>query len=156
MQKNWIPLPSPDETLVQHLAGELSIEPVVARLLVQRGIQTFEEARSFFRPSLDDLHDPFLMRDMDRAVTRLVQALENGDKILVYGDYDVDGTTAVTLVYSFLRDLGVTCDYYIPDRYTEGYGFSMKGVDYAHDNGCQLIITLDCGVRDGAKIDYER
>ena len=156
MQKNWIPIPSPDETLVQHLAGELSIEPVVARLLVQRGIQTFEEARSFFRPSLDDLHDPFLMRDMDRAVTRLVQALENGDKILVYGDYDVDGTTAVTLVYSFLRDLGVTCDYYIPDRYTEGYGFSMKGVDYAHDNGCQLIITLDCGVRDGAKIEYAR
>jgi single-stranded-DNA-specific exonuclease len=94
------------------------------------------------------------MRDMDRAVTRLEKALENGEKILVYGDYDVDGTTAVTIMYSYLRDLGVSCDYYIPDRYTEGYGFSMKGVDYAHEHGCALIITLDCGVRDGAKIDY--
>jgi single-stranded-DNA-specific exonuclease len=156
MEKNWIPIATPKATTVNQLAEELNIEPLLARLLAQRGIQTFEDARAFFRPNLDDLHDPFLMRDMDRAVGRLQKALENGDKILVYGDYDVDGTTAVTLMYSFLRDLGINCDYYIPDRYTEGYGFSMKGVDYAHDNACGLIITLDCGVRDGAKIDYAR
>ncbi|MFN5621282.1 MAG: single-stranded-DNA-specific exonuclease RecJ [Flavobacteriales bacterium] len=154
MEKNWIPAPTPEAIITHQLSEALNIEPVLSKLLAQRGIRTFEEARAFFRPDLEELHDPFLMRDMDRAVRRLEEALENGEKILVYGDYDVDGTTAVTIMYSFLHDLGVACDYYIPDRYTEGYGFSMKGVDYAYETGCDLIITLDCGVRDGVKIDY--
>lgn len=154
MEKNWLSIPAPSTEAAHQLAQTLNVDLVVAHILVQRGIYTFDEAKAFFRPELSDLHNPYLMRDMDRAVRRLEQALANGEKILVYGDYDVDGTTAVTIMYSFLSDMGAPCDYYIPDRYTEGYGFSMKGVDYAHANGCALIITLDCGVRDGAKIDY--
>lgn len=113
MQKNWIPIPTPEVTITDQLSEALNIGPVISKLLAQRGIRTFEEARAFFRPDLEELHDPFLMRDMDRAVRRLEEALENGEKILVYGDYDVDGTTAVTIMYSFLHDLGVACDYYI-------------------------------------------
>ncbi|MGB1318664.1 MAG: single-stranded-DNA-specific exonuclease RecJ, partial [Flavobacteriales bacterium] len=116
-------------------------------------ISTFEEAKNFFRPSLDDLHDPFLMKGMDKAVSRIEQALGNGEKILIYGDYDVDGTTAVALVYSFLKDLG-QIDFYIPDRYKEGYGLSMAGIDYAKEFGISLIIALDCGIRAIDKVAY--
>ncbi len=156
MKKNWKPKPNPPATTVETLQREVSISHRVATLLAQRGIHSFDEAREFFRPDLSQLHDPFLMKDMDRAVERLSEAIHNNERILVYGDYDVDGTTAVTMVYSFLNKMGVTCLYYIPDRYSEGYGFSMKGVDFANENKCSLIITLDCGVRDGVKIDYAR
>lgn len=156
MKKNWVSKANPTEAIVEKLEQEVSIHRQVAVLLAQRGIDSFERAHTFFRPELDQLHDPFLMKDMDRAVERLSEAIHKNEKILVYGDYDVDGTTAVTLVYSFLKKLGVDCLYYIPDRYTEGYGFSLKGVDFAKEQNCSLIITLDCGVRDGLKIDYAR
>jgi len=154
MEKNWIPKKTSNESTADQLSRELSVDLTIARLLVQRGVATFDEARQFFRPDLNDLHDPFLMKDMHEATDRLSNAIHNREKILIYGDYDVDGTTAVTLVYSFLEKIGVQCSYYIPDRYTEGYGFSLKGVEFARENNCTLIITLDCGVRDGQKIDY--
>jgi single-stranded-DNA-specific exonuclease len=156
MEKNWLPKPNPPKETVDMLQKELNIDLCTASLLAQRAIHSFESAREFFRPSIQKLHDPFLMKDMDRAVNRLSEAMHRNEKILVYGDYDVDGTTAVTMVYSFLESIGVFVDYYIPDRYTEGYGFSMKGVEYAKENRCSLIITLDCGVRDGQKIEYAR
>ena len=127
---------------------------MLASLLVTRGVHTFEEARSFFRPSLSALHDPFLMKDMDLAVARLEKAVASQEKILVYGDYDVDGTTAVALVYSFIRRLTSSVDFYIPDRYDEGYGVSKKGIDWASDNGFTLIITLDCGIKAIDKVKY--
>ena len=139
---------------VARLSSELGIDPVLARLLVQRGIGTFQEARAFFRPSLDNLHDPFLMKDMDKAVERVEAAVRSGEKILVYGDYDVDGTTAVSLVYSFLQRLTRNVDFYVPDRYDEGYGVSYKGIDWAADNGFGLIITLDCGIKANDKVSY--
>ena len=154
MEKIWLPKTSPSQSIVNSLGNELSVNSAIATLLAQRQVNTFENAREFFRPDLQLLHDPFLMKDMDRAVDRLSDALHKNEKILIYGDYDVDGTTAVTLVYGFLRGLGAPCQYYIPDRYTEGYGFSAQGVDFAKVNGCSLIVTLDCGVRDGVKIDY--
>jgi single-stranded-DNA-specific exonuclease len=156
MKKRWIKASATDLKAVNSFAAELSVDLLTARLLIQRGLNSFEDARHFFRPSLDDLHDPFLMKDMDKAVERLTQAVHQSQKILVYGDYDVDGTTAVTMMFSFLRKLGVSCEYYIPDRYTEGYGFSYAGVDYARDNGIRLIITLDCGIKDGEKIAYAK
>ena len=143
-----------DEETVARLSSELGIDPVLARLLVQRGIGTFQEARAFFRPSLDNLHDPFLMKDMDKAVERVEAAVRSGEKILVYGDYDVDGTTAVSLVYSFLQRLTRNVDFYVPDRYDEGYGVSYKGIDWAADNGFGLIITLDCGIKANDKVSY--
>ncbi len=154
MEKTWKPKKDPDQAIVQLLQNELSVSQRIAHLLVQRDITSFEQARNFFRPEIEHLHDPFLMKDMDRAVERLSVALHKNENILVYGDYDVDGTTAVSLVYSFLSNLGAPCHFYIPDRYTEGYGFSMQGVDYANEKNCTLIITLDCGVRDAQKIDY--
>ena len=149
------------ETQLQ-LERELNISSAAARMLVVRGIQTAEEARAFVRPSLDKLHDPFLMKDMDKAVERLHQAITQGEKILIYGDYDVDGTTAVALMYRFLdkviQEQETTgqdiIDYYIPDRYTEGYGVSTQGIDYAAANGCGLIITLDCGIKAVEKVAY--
>jgi single-stranded-DNA-specific exonuclease len=154
MEKTWIHKKTPDEFTTDNLQGSLGVDPIIAYLLAIRGIETFEEARLFFRPELNNLHDPFLMADMHVAVNRLSEAIHLKQNILIYGDYDVDGTTAVTLMYSFLTKIGVSCFYYIPDRYTEGYGFSFKGVDFANDKNCSLIITLDCGVRDGQKIDY--
>ena len=142
-----------EETAAQ-LAAELGIDRVLANLLVQRGVCTFEEARSFFRPRLEDLHDPFLMADMDKAVERVHDAIVKGEKILVYGDYDVDGTTAVALVYSFIRRFTQKVDFYIPDRYDEGYGLSYKGLDWAGDNGFGLVITLDCGIKAIDKVEY--
>ena len=141
---------------VRQLSSELGVDPVLAELLVQRGVCTFEQARSFFRPNLDDLHDPFLMKDMDKAVERVRKAVVSGEKILVYGDYDVDGTTAVSLVYSFLRRLTRQIDFYIPERYDEGYGVSYKGIDWAAENGFGLIITLDCGIKANEKVEYAR
>ena len=150
----WIIREPADRAKDERLAAEVGIDRVLADLLVQRGIETFGEARSFFRPSLDNLHDPFLMKDMDTAVERLHRAVVSGEKILVYGDYDVDGTTAVALVYSFLRRFTTAVDFYIPDRYDEGYGVSFKGIDWAADNGFSLLITLDCGIKAIDKVEY--
>ena len=138
------------------LAVELGVNPIIALLLVKRGIYSAEEAKKFFKPSLNDLHDPFLMPDMDKAVKRLNKALGNKEKILVYGDYDVDGTTAVALVYKYLRLYSSALDYYIPDRYDEGYGVSYKGIDYAAANDVKLIISLDCGIKAVEKVEYAK
>ena len=146
-----------EEETKQQLELELNISSAAARMLVVRGIQTAEEARAFVRPSLDKLHDPFIMKDMDKAVERLHQAIVQREKILIYGDYDVDGTTAVAVMYRFLSGIEnreTEIDYYIPDRYTEGYGVSTKGIDYAVQQGCKLIITLDCGIKAVDKIAY--
>lgn len=150
----WIVKEPADRAKVDRLATEVGIDKVLAGLLVQRGVETFEQARSFFRPSLDNLHDPFLMKDMYVAVERLREAVTSGEKILVYGDYDVDGTTAVALVYSFLKRFTSSVDFYIPDRYDEGYGLSFKGIDWAADNGFTLLITLDCGIKAIDKVGY--
>ena len=152
----WIPKEPADPAKVGRLATELGIDSVLAELLVKRGVETFDEARRFFRPSLDALHDPFQMKDMDAAVERLHKAISGGEKILVYGDYDVDGTTAVALVYSFIQRFTDKVDFYIPDRYDEGYGVSYKGIDWAADGGFSLIITLDCGIKAVDKVEYAR
>lgn len=136
------------------LAEELGISPILAQLLVQRGINTFSEAKKFFRPQLLDLHNPFLMKDMDKAVERLNQALRQKEKILIYGDYDVDGTTAVALVFKFLKLFYNCIDYYLPDRDNEGYGISYQGIDFAAENNFSLIIALDCGIKAIEKVDY--
>ena len=156
MNYNWNIrcLTAVEQETQKQLEKELKISSAEARMLVVRGIQTADEARAFKRPSLDKLHDPFLMKDMDKAVERLHQAITQGEKILIYGDYDVDGTTAVTLMYRFLLPLTSCIDYYIPDRYTEGYGVSTQGIDYAVAQGCSLIITLDCGIKAVEKIAY--
>jgi single-stranded-DNA-specific exonuclease len=156
MNRKWIVNEPGNPAQVRQLSSELGIDQVLSNLLVQRGIATFDQARDFFRPSLANLHDPFLMNDMDKAVERLSKAVSNKEKILVYGDYDVDGTTAVALLFSFLRDQ--TDDnrlyYYIPDRYDEGYGISYKGIDWAHDQGCSLVVALDCGIKAVEKVKY--
>jgi len=154
MEKRWVLIPKGNSETIQKLSEELNIHPILSQLLVQRGINTFEEAKNFFRPSLSDLHDPFLMKDMDKAVERISNAILNKQKILVYGDYDVDGTTAVSLVYTFLHNQYVNVSYYIPDRYKEGYGISIQGIDYAKENNYDLIIALDCGIKSVDKIDY--
>ena len=143
-----------EQALTKQLAQELSISELSARMLVVRGIRTADAARKYIRPSLDEINDPFLMRDMDKAVARLEKALNDGERILVYGDYDVDGTTAVALMYTFLKGLTDNVDFYIPDRYTEGYGISFKGVDYAQSTGCTLIVALDCGIKAVDKVEY--
>ena len=155
-ERKWTVREPGDPEKVDRLATELGVDRVLAELLVQRGVETFQEARAFFRPSLEDLHDPFLMKDMDKAVDRLHEAITKGQKILVYGDYDVDGTTAVALVYSFVRRFTKRVEYYIPDRYDEGYGVSYKGLDWASDNGVNLLITLDCGIKAIEKVEYAR
>lgn len=155
IDKRWINLPdlNPEQKKIsEHLSEVLNINAFLSTLLVQRGVSTFEEARSFFRPELNGLHDPFMMADMPKAVARLNTALENGEKILVYGDYDVDGTTSVSLFYGFLSRMYDRLDYYIPDRYTEGYGVSWQGVQWAKDNGFTLIVTLDCGIKSVDKV----
>lgn len=138
----------------QALTDELGISPILARLLVQRGIESAEEAKKFFRPQLHDLHDPFLMKDMDVAVERLNRAMGRKERIMIYGDYDVDGTTAVALVYKFIQQFYSNIDYYIPDRYNEGYGVSVQGIDYAAETGVSLIIVLDCGIKAVDEIAY--
>ena len=154
--RQWNLLQAADEATVSRLSVELGVDRVLAQLLVQRGVATFEDARNFFRPSLENLHDPFLMTDMDKAVTRIHEALEKGEKILVYGDYDVDGTTAVAEVVIFLKRFSQKVFYYIPDRYDEGYGLSYKALDWASDNQFNLVITLDCGIKAIDKVEYAR
>ena len=132
---------------IEALQNALQVDAIVATLLLERGIETYEEAKKFFRPSLDDLHDPFLMKDMDKAVERIEKAIANQENILVFGDYDVDGTTSVALMASYLKTKHPLVYTYIPDRYDEGYGVSYKGIDFALDNDFTLIIALDCGVK---------
>ena len=156
MEKRWVIKEAPDNEVVEHLSKVLNINKRLAALLAQRGISTFDEAKKFFRPSYDDLHDPFLMKDMDKAVDRILKAVENGERIMVYGDYDVDGTTAVALVYTFLKTFHKKVEFYIPDRYKEGYGISYKGIDTAIEHGAKLMITLDCGIKAVDKVKYAK
>jgi single-stranded-DNA-specific exonuclease len=152
----WTIKPKPSEDKIKHLAQALNVEDFVATLLVQRGIETFEDAKNFFRPSLDHLHNPYLMKDMEKAVARIELAIENQENILVFGDYDVDGTTAVSLVSSYLKSYYPNVATYIPDRYDEGYGISFKGIDFADDNGMSLIIALDCGIKSIDHVGYAK
>lgn len=157
IEKRWVVKPQGNPKAVAAMAAATGISPVLANLLVQRGIDTLEKAKKFFNPQLSDLHDPFLMKDMDKAVERVERAVRNREKIMVYGDYDVDGTTAVALVYKFLRQIGhKDLLFYIPDRYTEGYGISTKGIDHAARKGATLIIALDCGIKAIEKVDYAK
>ena len=153
---NYRPITQEQAEISRALAQELGISPVLGRLLVQRGITKAQDAKKFFRPQLPDLHDPFLMKDMDIAVERLNMAMGKKERILIYGDYDVDGTTAVALVYKFIQQFYSNLDYYIPDRYNEGYGISKKGVDYAAETGVGLIIVLDCGIKAVEEIAYAK
>ena len=152
----WTIKPKPSEEKVKNLAAALNVEEFVALLLVQRGIETFEEAKKFFRPTFADLHNPYLMKDMDKAVERIEKAIENEENILVFGDYDVDGTTAVSLVSSYLKTYYLNVATYIPDRYEEGYGVSFKGIDFADDNNFSLIIALDCGIKSIDHVAYAK
>jgi single-stranded-DNA-specific exonuclease len=152
----WTVKPKPDSTKVELLRQSLNVSEIVASLLIQRGIGTYDQARLFFRPTLDDLHDPYLMKDMDKAVARIESAIAAGENILVFGDYDVDGTTAVSLVSSYLKTIYTKVDTYIPDRYSEGYGVSYQGIDYADDNSCTLIIALDCGIKSVEHVAYAK
>jgi single-stranded-DNA-specific exonuclease len=156
MGKEWIIKDQGDVNEVADLASALKITPSIANLLVQRNVKTYDQARVFFRPSLDDLHDPFLMKDMGLAIERILSAIRKNENILVYGDYDVDGTTSVALVYSFLKLRYDNLSYYIPDRYAEGYGISYKAIDHAAENNISLVIALDCGIKAVEKIAYAR
>ena len=156
MEKRWLFKEKGDETVARALATEMAVPLSVVNLMVQRGITSSRQAEEFFNPSLKSLHDPFLMKDMNKAVDRISTAISRNERILVYGDYDVDGTTSVAMMYSFLRERHTSLDYYIPDRYHEGYGLSMKGVDYAASNNCRLIIALDCGIKSVDKVRYAR
>jgi single-stranded-DNA-specific exonuclease len=147
MEKRWLYKPIPSQDELSLLSKAINTSSYTSAILIQRGITEFNAARKFFRPSLDDLHDPFLMKDMDKAVRRLKKALDNDEKILIYGDYDVDGTTSVSLVYSYLHSFYPNCEVYIPDRYAEGYGVSLAGIEWAEQNGYTLIIALDCGIK---------
>ncbi len=156
MQKRWVEQPTASGSQLKQLSRELNVDAKLAALLIQRGVQSFEEARLFFRPELDHLHAPFLMKDMDVAVQRIEQAIGDKQHILIYGDYDVDGTTAVAVLYSFLRQYYSNVSYYIPDRYKEGYGISYAGIDHAHESGCALIIALDCGIKSVEHVAYAK
>ena len=155
MQKQW-EVKETDNLSVKKLAQELNVSEIIAQLLVLRGINTFEEAKAFFRPTLNHLHDPFLMKNMQHAVNRLSLAIKNNEKILVYGDYDVDGTTSVAMMYDFLKKHTHNVAFYIPCRYEEGYGVSTKGIDYAETNSFSLIIALDCGTRAINQVEYAK
>jgi single-stranded-DNA-specific exonuclease len=156
MEKSWVVKEKGETAVVKQLAGALGVSDSLANLMVQRGITSAEEASAFFNPSLDYLHDPFLMKNMNIAVDRISTAIKKNERILVYGDYDVDGTTAVALMYSFLKDQYSNVDYYIPDRYKEGYGVSFQGLDFAYQNNCKVVITLDCGIKAVEKVKYAR
>ena len=154
MEIRWKAKPLPNSEIVAKLSAEINVSEAIATILVQRGIDTFEKAKAYFRPQLSDLHDPFLLKDMDLAYYRIKKAITDHEKMMVYGDYDVDGTTAVSIVYSYFVTLNPDIEYYIPDRYKEGYGISKMGIDYAHENGISLIIALDCGIRSNELVDY--
>ena len=153
MAKRW-KLKKVDVSIAKKLASDLGVSEIIANLLVLRGVKTFNQAKDFFRPSLSNLHDPFLMKDMQKAVKRIELAVSKQQKILIYGDYDVDGTTAVAMMYSFLKKYINNIEYYVPCRYSEGYGISFKGIDYACEIKCSLIIALDCGIRAINQINY--
>jgi len=155
MQKRWTILQA-DEEKVNSLQQSLKIHPAICKILVQRNIETFEQAKNFYRPQLTDLHDPWLMKDMDKAVDRIITAFENHEKILIYGDYDVDGTTSVACMYQFIRKLHSELDFYIPHRYREGYGVSRAGIEFAREHGFTLIISLDCGIKSVELIAYAK
>ena len=155
MQKRWNILPY-DNDKVNALLSALTINKNICKILTQRGVDDFEKAKDYFRPKLSQLHSPWLMKDMEKAVTRIEQAFESNENILVYGDYDVDGTTSVALMYQFLKDLYPNVDYYIPHRYKEGYGVSKKGIDFAKENNFTLIVSLDCGIKSVDLIGYAK
>ena len=152
MEKRWVYNDPPPEQVVEDLSAGINVNPVLASILAQRGINTYEDARNYFRPNLENLLDPFLMKDMDKAVDRLSKAINKREKILIYGDYDVDGTTSVALVYGFLKKYNTNLGYYIPDRYKEGYGVSSRGIEYATENNFSLIVSLDCGIKAVEKV----
>lgn len=154
MKNQWVKKPEPEAGIVQILRNEVRLPYPLAVILAQRGVNSFDSAKEFFRPELAHLHDPFLMKDMELAVDRVIRAIQNHEKILVYGDYDVDGTTAVAMMYDFLLSVYPNVHYYVPHRYSEGYGISFTGIDYAEENGYSLIIALDCGIKAVDKIDY--
>jgi len=154
MTTRWIYSEEVEENIVDQLSKEINVNPTIAKILVQRQITDFDAAKNYFRPSLDQLHDPFLLRDMNKAMDRLRIALDRNEKILIYGDYDVDGTTSVALVYGFLKNFYSNIDFYIPDRYKEGYGISRAGIDWAYENGINLLISLDCGIKAVEMTDY--
>ncbi|MDO1446297.1 single-stranded-DNA-specific exonuclease RecJ [Rhodocytophaga aerolata] len=156
MNKRWIVKQKPSEEQIAHLIAEINVSEPVASMLLQRGVHSFEEAKNYFRPSLELLHDPFLMKDMDKAVNRLVEAIYNHEKIVVYGDYDVDGTTSVALFYGFLRTFYSNLLFYIPDRYKEGYGISQAGIEWANEQGATLMVSLDCGIKSKELIQYAK
>ncbi len=156
MPMRWTLRPKPNNTTIANLAEALNVDEIIASLLVQRGIETFDQAKKFFRPSLEDLHNPFLMKDMDLAVSRIEDAIINQENIMVYGDYDVDGTTSVALMSSYLETITSQVATYIPDRYAEGYGVSYQGIDYASDNDISLIVALDCGIKAIEKVAYAK
>ena len=153
---NYRPPTQEQREAAKALAKEIGISPILCKLLLERGITSAAEAKRFFRPQLSELHDPFLMKDMSRAVERLNKAMGKKERILVYGDYDVDGTTAVALVYKFLQQFYSNIDYYIPDRYNEGYGVSKKGIAYAYATGVKLVIVFDCGIKAVEEITYAK
>jgi single-stranded-DNA-specific exonuclease len=155
-EKRWTIRKDYDLETVEKLAASLGVDRIIATLLVERGVTTFEEARCFFRPGLDQIHDPFLMKGMTEAIARINEAIRRQDRIMVYGDYDVDGTSAVALVYSYLKELDYNIDFYIPDREREGYGISYQGIDYARETGVKLIIALDCGIKAMEQVDYAK
>lgn len=156
MSKNWIIQTPPSNSIIEELKQTLCISDVLAQILAQKGIHTYDAAKDFFRPRLDQLHDPFLLKDMDRAVARIVQAIENKERILLFGDYDVDGTSAVAVFWNVLSQYHELLDFYIPDRYVEGYGVSTLGIDRAKEAGVHLIISLDCGIRSLDKVEYAK
>jgi single-stranded-DNA-specific exonuclease len=156
MEKRWVVKEKGDTAVIKQLARALGVSESLANLMVQRNISSADEANTFFNPSLEYLHDPFLMKDMNIAVDRISSAVKKNERILVYGDYDVDGTTAVALMYSFLKDQYSNVEYYIPDRYKEGYGVSFQGLDFAYQNNCKVVITLDCGIKAVEKVKYAR
>lgn len=156
MAYRWTASPKLNDQKVEQLAERINVSPAIATLLLQRGVETYDQAKKFFRPQLSDLYDPFLMKDMDKAITRIQSAIANKERFLIYGDYDVDGTTSVSIVYSFFKKITPNIEYYIPDRYKEGYGVSKIGIDYAVSTGVNLIIALDCGTRSIELIQYAK
>ena len=157
IEKRWVVKPQGDRAVVESLSAALGMPTVLTNLLVQRGIDTMEKAKKFFSPSLRDLHDPFLMKDMDKAVERIERAVKAGEKVMIYGDYDVDGTTAVALVYKFLSQIGhKNLLFYIPDRYVDGYGISIRSIEHALRKGVTLVIALDCGIKAVEKVAYAK
>lgn len=156
MAYRWTAAPKLNDQKVEQLAQLINVDPIIATLLLQRGVETFEQAKKFFRPQLSDLYDPFLMKDMDKAIDRIILGLQRKERIMVYGDYDVDGTTSVSIVFSYFKNITSNIEFYIPDRYKEGYGISKIGIDYAAETGVRLIIALDCGTRSVELIQYAK